>query len=106
VTPGRIAPAASSDPQEAEIPSSARLRSYEALERLPYGRRDRLLAPAGNRAQVPLHPFVEKNRSPLHMPYASIQRRRGRPPSDPHSVLSPYAFEQATNRRVPPPSAP
>jgi hypothetical protein len=74
VTPSRIAAAASPDRKEAEVRSPARLGGNKALERLPYGRRDRLLAPAGHRAQVPLHPFVEKNRSPLHMPYASIQK--------------------------------
>jgi hypothetical protein len=58
VAPSRIAAAASPDRKEAEIPSSARLGGNKALERLPNRRRDRLLAPAGHRAQVSLHPFV------------------------------------------------
>ena len=72
VAPGRIAAAASPNRQEAKGRPRARLSGDEALERLPNRRRDRLLAPAGHRAQIPLHPFVEENRSPLHMPYASI----------------------------------
>ena len=72
VAPGRISSATSSDRQEAEGRSFVRLGSHEALESLPNGRRDRLFAPAGHSAQIPLHPFVEENRSPLHMLYASI----------------------------------
>jgi hypothetical protein len=72
VAPSRIASAASPDRQEPKGRSFARLGGHEALECLPYGRRDRLFAPARHGAQVPLHPFVEKNRRPFHMLYASI----------------------------------
>ncbi len=75
VAPRRIGSAASSDGKETESSAPARLGGDKTLERFAYGRGDRLLALAGDSAQVPFHAFIQKYSRAFHMLYANIPQR-------------------------------